>query len=92
MARFRDLSIRSKLMTGFMLTSLVALLITMAALALYDRETFKQVTSQQALDLLRRALGQNAKNRSSKPQLGIFRRKSGPSQPGQEKRKRKPKN
>jgi serine phosphatase RsbU (regulator of sigma subunit)/uncharacterized membrane protein affecting hemolysin expression len=42
MARFRDLSIRSKLMTGFMLTSLVALLITMAALALYDRETFKQ--------------------------------------------------
>src|SRR3954447_4076545 len=42
MARFRDLSIRSKLMTGFMLTSLVALLLTMAALALYDRETFKQ--------------------------------------------------
>lgn len=29
-------------MTGFMLTSLVALLITMAALSLYDRETFKQ--------------------------------------------------
>lgn len=42
MARFRDLSIRSKLMTGFMLTSVVALLITMGALALYDRETFKQ--------------------------------------------------
>jgi serine phosphatase RsbU (regulator of sigma subunit) len=42
MARFRDLSIRSKLMTGFMLTSLVALLLTMAALALYDRETFKK--------------------------------------------------
>src|SRR5436305_1606208 len=42
MARFRDLSIRSKLMTGFMLTSLAALLITMAALALYDRETFKK--------------------------------------------------
>ena len=37
MARFRDLSIRRKLMTGFMLTSLVALLITMAALAYYDR-------------------------------------------------------
>src|SRR6185369_17172582 len=42
MARFRVLSIRSKLMTGFMLTSLVALLITMAALALFDRETFKK--------------------------------------------------
>ncbi len=42
MARFRDLSIRSKLMTGFMFTSLVALLITMTALALYDRETFKK--------------------------------------------------
>ena len=42
MARFRDLSIRSKLMTGFMLTSLVALIITMAALALFDRETFKK--------------------------------------------------
>src|ERR1041385_6725895 len=42
MAVFRDLSIRSKLMTGFMLTSLVALLLTMAALALYDRETFKK--------------------------------------------------
>ena len=41
MARFRDLSIRSKLMTGFMFTSLVVLLITMAVLALYDRETFK---------------------------------------------------
>jgi len=41
LARFRDLSIRSKLMTGFMLTSLVALLITMAALALYDRAAFK---------------------------------------------------
>src|SRR3954454_5248790 len=42
MARFRDLSIRSKLMTGFMLTSLVELIITMAALALFDRETFKK--------------------------------------------------
>lgn len=40
MARFRDLSIRSKLMTGFMLTSLVALLFTVAALAWYDRSTF----------------------------------------------------
>jgi serine phosphatase RsbU (regulator of sigma subunit) len=42
MARFRDLPIRSKLITGFMFTSLVALLITLAALSLYDRETFKQ--------------------------------------------------
>jgi sigma-B regulation protein RsbU (phosphoserine phosphatase) len=42
MARFRDLPIRSKLMTGFMLTSVVALLLTMAALSLYDRETFKR--------------------------------------------------
>ena len=42
MARFRDLSIRRKLMTGFMLTSLVALLITMGALSLYDRETVRE--------------------------------------------------
>jgi serine phosphatase RsbU (regulator of sigma subunit) len=39
---FRDLSIRSKLMTGFMLTSLVALLFTVAALAVYDRSAFRQ--------------------------------------------------
>jgi serine phosphatase RsbU (regulator of sigma subunit) len=39
--RFRDLSIRTKLLTGFMLTSLVALLIMMAALALFDRRTFE---------------------------------------------------
>jgi len=37
LARFRDLPIRRKLMTGFMLTSLVALMITMGGLALYDR-------------------------------------------------------
>jgi sigma-B regulation protein RsbU (phosphoserine phosphatase) len=42
MARFRDLSIRSKLMTGFMLTSLVALLFTVAALAVYDRFAFRE--------------------------------------------------
>jgi serine phosphatase RsbU (regulator of sigma subunit) len=42
MARFRDLPIRSKLMTGFMLTSLVALLITLAALSLYDLRTFRK--------------------------------------------------
>jgi sigma-B regulation protein RsbU (phosphoserine phosphatase) len=42
MARFRDLSIRSKLMTGFMLTTLAALLLTVGALALYDRTTFRE--------------------------------------------------
>ena len=41
MARFRDLSIRSKLMTGFMLTSLAALLLTVGALTWYDRATFR---------------------------------------------------
>lgn len=41
MARFRDLSIRSKLMTGFMLTSLAALLLTIGALAAYDGSTFR---------------------------------------------------
>jgi serine phosphatase RsbU (regulator of sigma subunit) len=41
LARFRDLSIRSKLMTGFMLTSLVALVTTLAALAFYDRSAFR---------------------------------------------------
>src|SRR5258708_30086160 len=41
MVRFRDLSIRSKLMTGFMLTSLVALLLTIGALAAYDGSTFR---------------------------------------------------
>src|SRR5438128_4898332 len=39
--RFRDLSIRTKLLTGFMLTSLTALLIMMAALATFDRRTFE---------------------------------------------------
>ena len=41
MRHFRDLSIRSKLMTGFMLTSLAALLLTLGALAAYDRMTFR---------------------------------------------------
>ena len=40
MARFRDLPIRRKLMTGFMLTSLVALIITVGLFLLYDRATF----------------------------------------------------
>src|SRR5438045_3187431 len=42
MARFRDLPIRSKLMTGFMLTTLVALLVMMGALSFYDRKTFRE--------------------------------------------------
>jgi serine phosphatase RsbU (regulator of sigma subunit) len=42
MARFRDRSIRSKLMTGFMFTSLVALLITLGALAINDWITVRQ--------------------------------------------------
>ncbi len=59
MARYRDLSIRSKLMTGFMLTSLVALLITMAALAFYDRAAFK--TKMLAdLNVLAGVIGENA--------------------------------
>lgn len=42
MPRFRDLSIRTKLILGFMLTSLVALLITMAALGVYDRSSLRE--------------------------------------------------
>jgi hypothetical protein len=41
MARFRDLPIRRKLMTGFMLTSLVALIITVGVFLMYDRATFR---------------------------------------------------
>ena len=41
MARFRDLPIRRKLMTGFMLTSLVALIITVGVFLVYDRATFR---------------------------------------------------
>ncbi|MCU1349433.1 MAG: domain S-box, partial [Acidobacteria bacterium] len=39
---FRDWSIRVKLMTGFMLTSIVALLIAVTAIAVYDFTVFKQ--------------------------------------------------
>ena len=39
---FRDWSIRVKLMTGFMLTSIVALLIAVTAIALYDFAVFKE--------------------------------------------------
>jgi sigma-B regulation protein RsbU (phosphoserine phosphatase) len=59
LVRFRDLSIRSKLITGFMLTSLVALLITTAALALYDRTSFRrQILSD--VDVLAGVIGENA--------------------------------
>jgi sigma-B regulation protein RsbU (phosphoserine phosphatase) len=59
MPRFRDLSIRTKLMTGFMLTSLVALLITMAALGVYDRNTIREETLRDAR-VLAGIIGENA--------------------------------
>lgn len=59
MARFRDLSIRSKLMTGFMLTSLVALIITMVALAIYDRQSFRAQILRD-VEVLTRVVGENA--------------------------------
>ena len=59
MARFRDLPIRSKLMTGFMLTTLVALLIMMAALAFYDRKTFRE-EAQADVNVLAGVIGENA--------------------------------
>lgn len=59
MARFRDLSISRKLMTGFMLTSLVALLIMMGALAFYDRATFRE-EAQGDLNVLAGVIGENA--------------------------------
>jgi sigma-B regulation protein RsbU (phosphoserine phosphatase) len=59
LARFRDLSIRSKLMTGFMLTSLVALLITVAVLAIYDRATvLRQIRAD--VEVLATVVGENA--------------------------------
>lgn len=46
-------------MTGFMLTSLVALLITMAALAIYDRTSFRrQILTD--VDVLAGVIGENA--------------------------------
>jgi serine phosphatase RsbU (regulator of sigma subunit) len=59
MPRFRDLSIRTKLMTGFMLTSLVALLITMAALGVYDRSALRQEALRDAR-VLGGVIGENA--------------------------------
>jgi serine phosphatase RsbU (regulator of sigma subunit) len=58
-ARFRDLSIRSKLMTGFMLTSLAALLITLGSLAFYDRTTFREKMLRD-VDVLAGIIGENA--------------------------------
>ena len=59
MRRFRDLSIRSKLMTGFMLTSLAALLLTVGALTWYDRATFRDEVLRD-VDTLAGILGENA--------------------------------
>src|SRR5258708_40132720 len=59
MPRFRDLSIRTKLMTGFMLTSLVALLITMAALGVYDRSSLREEALRDAR-VLAVVIGENA--------------------------------
>lgn len=58
MARFRDLPIRSKLMIGFTLTSLVALLIMMGALTVYDRKTFRE-EAQADLNVLAGVIGEN---------------------------------
>jgi serine phosphatase RsbU (regulator of sigma subunit) len=59
MSSFRDLSIRSKLMTGFMLTSLAALLLTLAALAAYDRMAFRGEVLRD-VDTLAGIIGENA--------------------------------
>jgi sigma-B regulation protein RsbU (phosphoserine phosphatase) len=59
MRHFRDLSIRSKLMTGFMLTSLAALLLTVGALAWYDRATFRDEVLRD-VDTLAGIIGENA--------------------------------
>jgi len=59
MPHFRDLSIRSKLMTGFMLTSLAALLLTVAALAVYDRSAFRDEVLRD-VNTLAGIIGENA--------------------------------
>src|SRR5258708_7600842 len=59
MRHFRDLSIRSKLMTGFMLTSLAALLLTLGALAAYDRVAFRDEVRRD-VDTLAGIIGENA--------------------------------
>src|SRR5216684_1489060 len=59
MRHFRDLSIRTKLMTGFMLTSLAALLLTLGALAAYDRMAFRGEVLRD-VDTLAGIIGENA--------------------------------
>ena len=59
MRRFRDLSIRSKLMTGFMLTSLAALLLTIGGLAVYDRSAVRDEVLRD-VDTLAGIIGENA--------------------------------
>lgn len=59
MPRFRDLSIRTKLIFGFMLTSLVALLITMASLGVYDRSSLREEALRDA-SVLTGVIGENA--------------------------------
>lgn len=59
MSPFRDLSIRSKLMTGFMLTSLAALLLTISALTWYDRVAFRDEVLHD-VDTLAGIIGENA--------------------------------
>src|SRR5437660_12402266 len=59
LARFRDLSIRTKLLTGFMLPSLVALRLTVAALGPYDTVTFRNEMVRD-VDTLAGIIGENA--------------------------------
>src|ERR1044071_5144097 len=59
MPRFRDLPIRTKLMTGFMLTSLVALFLTVAMLAMHDGSTVRSEMLR-AVDTLAGVIGENA--------------------------------
>src|SRR5688500_7502483 len=59
MARFRDLPIRRKLMTGFMLTSLVALIITVGVFLVYDRATFRDEVLADT-NVLAGIIGENA--------------------------------
>jgi serine phosphatase RsbU (regulator of sigma subunit) len=57
--RFGDLSLRSKLLTGFMLTSVVALLITLGVLAFYDRKTYTEKMMRD-VTVLAGVIGENA--------------------------------
>ena len=59
MAQFRNFSIRTKLIAAFMLTSLVALLLTVLALAAYDRYAFRREILHD-VDTLAGIIGENA--------------------------------